>query len=214
MAMTGFNPDVVTTSINGVKNAYESLIGALGDNMQNDFVNGMSTVWACNEAIAFFRDAFKPTIDQLIVDSNTIFSSVVSSMNSAASNWAAQTQSSWSGITLSTIDKKIDISGIHENINGDRGIDTVEAQNVSNKLPMIAESAKNALTSAQNAVQSCGFLGGTQASTLAQSLTTIKNNIDSATQSITSATKNAIQKTVETYGSIETNVTSAFSGNN
>jgi len=214
MAMTGFNPDAVTTSINGVKSAYDALITALGDEMQNQFVGGMANVWACNEAIGFFRDSFKPTIDQLINDSNTIFNSVVSSMNSAAQNWAAQTKSSWSGITLTVNDKKIDISSVRENIGGDRGIDPVEAQNVANKLPLIAESAKNALVQAQNAVQTCGFLGGGQAQSLAQSLTTIKNNIDSATQTITTATKNAIQNTVNTYGTIETNVSSAFSGNN
>ena len=40
MAMTGFNPDEVNSSINSVKSAYEALIRALGDDMQNQFVGG------------------------------------------------------------------------------------------------------------------------------------------------------------------------------
>lgn len=214
MAMTGFNPDVVITSINGVKSAYEKLIAALGDEMQNQFVGGMANVWACNEAIGFFRDSFKPTIDQLITDSNTIFNSVVSSMNSAAQNWAAQTKSEWSGITLSTIDTKMDISGISENLNGVRGIDVTEARTVSAKLPTIAGNAKTALDQAKSAVDDCGFIGGGQAAALIGSLEKIKNNINSATETITQATSNAIKTTVDTYGTIETNVSSAFSGNN
>ena len=33
MALTGFNPDVVNSSINSVKAAYENLIQALGNDM-------------------------------------------------------------------------------------------------------------------------------------------------------------------------------------
>ena len=63
MAMTGFNPDEVNSSINSVKSAYEALIRALGDDMQNQFVGGMADKWACRNAQSFFNDAFKPSVD-------------------------------------------------------------------------------------------------------------------------------------------------------
>ena len=68
---TGFNPDEVTASINAVKGAYSNLIDALGNQMQTQFVDGMSSQWACTQAQEFYRDAFKPVIDQLITDSNS-----------------------------------------------------------------------------------------------------------------------------------------------
>ena len=157
MALTGFNPDVVNSSINSVKAAYENLIHALGDDMQNRFVNGMADKWACNQAQTFFNNSFKPAIDNLIMSSNSIFESVVASMNSAGQAWAMQTDSSYSPQSFSAITKTMDTSVIRENIGGVRGIDLSSATTVANQLTSIADSAKSALTSAQQAVQNPPF---------------------------------------------------------
>ena len=71
MALSGFNPDEVNSSISSVKSAYESLTAAIISRMQNEFVNGMADKWACNNAQSFFNDQFKPVVDSLINDSNT-----------------------------------------------------------------------------------------------------------------------------------------------
>ena len=55
MALTGFDPSVVNSSINAVKSSYDSLIRALGDDMQNQFIGGMADKWACNQAQTFFN---------------------------------------------------------------------------------------------------------------------------------------------------------------
>lgn len=212
MALTGFDPELVNQSINSVKSAYNELIKALGDDMQNQFIGGMSDKWACNQAQTFFNNAFKPAIDSLISSSNVIFESVVSSMNSAGQGWAEQTGSQYSVQNFSPISKTMDTSIILENINGVRGIDLIEANTVAAKLPMIAESAKQALSKAQQAVQSCGFIGGNQASNLISSLTTIKNKIDSLVQNIVTESKNAIDKTVQAYSNTEGKVAQAFAG--
>ena len=212
MALTGFNPEVVNSSINNVKNAYENLIKAIGDDMQRDFIGGMSDKWACNQAQTFFNDAFKPTIDGLIQSSNTIFESIVNSMNSAGQAWASQTDSSYSTQSFSVISKAMDTSVIRENIGGVRGIDLASTEPVAAKLPVIAEAAKNALTNAQQAVQECGFMGGNQASNLINSLGVVKNKIDSAIQEITTASKNAIETTLQSYSNTEGKVSQAFAG--
>lgn len=211
MALTGFDPSEVNSSINSVKSAYENLIAALGDDMQNQFVSGMADKWACNDAQKFFNNGLKPAVESLIKSSNTIFESVVNAMNSGGKAWAAQTQSSYSGQTFSMINKSLDTSVIQENISGIRGIDLASATTVANKLTTIAESANSALTKAQQAVQNCGFIGGSQASNLIASLGTIKSKLDNATRELTSQAKSAIDKTVERYSDTEGKISQAFS---
>ena len=210
MAMTGFDPSIVNSSIGSVKSAYQELITALGDKMQNQFVAGMADKWACNQAQQFFTNAFKPAIDSLISSSNVTFESVVSSMNSAGMAWAEQTDSSYSPQSFSMINKNIDASVIRENVGGIRGIDLDAANAVAAKLPAIAESAKSALTQAQNAVQNSGFIGGSQQANLVNSLGVIKSKIDTATEEITSETKNAIDATVANYSNTEGKISEAF----
>ncbi|MDD6223579.1 MAG: hypothetical protein PUB18_01080 [bacterium] len=213
MALTGFDPQIVTQSINSVKSSYDNLIKALGDDMQQQFIGGMADKWACTQAQTFFNTAFKPAVDQLISNSNKIFESVVSAMNSAAQAWASATDSSFSPSPFSGISKTMDTSVIQENIGGVRGIDLNEALTVAGKLSTIVESAKSALSSAQSAVDQCGFMGGDQASNLINSLATIKNKIDDAAQSIATETKTAIDTTVQNYSNTEGKVSEAFAAN-
>lgn len=210
MAMTGFDPSVVTTSINAVNNAYKELINQLGNEMQSKFVVGMSDKWACVNAQTFFRDAFKPSVDELIINSNRVFESVISAMNSAGRAWASSTGSSYSQVSFSTIEKKIDISSIKENIGGVRGIDLQSSGSVINQLPVIASAAGSALTSAQQAVQNCGFIGGNQANNLISSLGTIKSRINAAVTDLTNEAKAAMEQTVSTYTDTEGKVSKAF----
>lgn len=210
MAMIGFDPSIVNQSIGSVKSAYESLMDALCTRMQNDFIGGMQDKWCCKQAQDFFNNAFKPSVDQLITSSNQTFESVVSSMNSAAQAWASQTDSSYTPQGFDARTKMMDTGGILENIGGVRGIDKDNATSVASKLISIANDAKSALTSAQNAVQSCGFIGGNQASNLINSLGIIKTNIDNATTQITTDTEDAINQTVESYSDTEGRISQAF----
>lgn len=210
MALTGFNPSTVRTSMNSVQKAYNDLLKSLGTDMQNQFINGMADKWACKNAQKFFTEGFKPAVDGLIKDSNKTFKSVIDAMNSGAKAWAAQTGSEWSSISFSQVDKSMNVSNIKENINGVRGVDAASANTVAAKLPTIANEAKSALTAAENAVKDCGFIGGTTASNLVASLRKIRTNIDNATQKITEQTKKAINQTVQDYSNLEKDVANAF----
>ena len=214
MALTGFNPDEVTSSLNSVKNAYEELIKALGDDMQREFVGGMADKWACKQAQEFFSTAFKPAIDSLITSSNKIFESVVESMNTAAQGWAADTGYQYAKVAFSVQNKTIDVGNIQENIGGVRGIDLQSASTVAGKLSTIASSANQALSKAQSAVQNCGFIGGNQAPNLIASLGTIKTKISQAAEELTNQTKEAINQTVQAYTDTEGKVSQAFSASN
>ena len=210
MALTGFDPDLVSSSIKAVQAAREELIIAIADEMQNKFVNGMQDKWACNQAIKFF-ESFKNTMDSLILQSINTFESVIQSMDSAAKAWAMQTDSVWPGVQFPIIDKKIDVSMIKENIAGVRGVDP-EAKAVSSNLTTIATSANIALSNAQSAVQTCGFIGGGSAEQLISSLGKIKTSIDEAVTQISEACKAAIESTTQEYTNLEVKVSDAFAG--
>ena len=159
MAMTGFDPALVSGSITKVKDAYNDLVAALGTEMQSNFIDSMANYWACPDAQTFFAQNFKPAIDGLLSNSHKIFESVVTSMNSAAQGWARQTGATWAGTSFGGALKTVDVSNIKENINGVRGVDEDQANSTAGRLTTIASNAEAALTRAELAVQNCGFVG-------------------------------------------------------
>lgn len=212
MALTGFDPSVVNSSISSVKSAYEEMMTVF-DSMQTQFVGGMEDKWACVDAQTFF-EGFADVMNRLISDVNVTFESVVMSMNSAAQAFATQMGASYNAQSFSAITKTIDISGIKENINGVRGIDLQLANEVAAKLPGLAGSAEQALAHAQGAVQNCGFIGGDMSTNLNSSLTTIKEKFNSYIGNITSQSKTAIENTVQKYADTQGKIAQAFAGGN
>ena len=208
----GFDPDKVRISINGVIGAYNDLYTALCGRMQTQFVNAMADKWACNQAITFFRNAFKPSIDNLLINVNNCLGSVVVSMNQAAQAWAADTQTSYSPITVDLNTTKIDVECIVENINGIRGIDVTLTSEVVSKLQTIVIECNAALDKAQHAVMDSGFIGGSQAEALTNSLGTIKSKISATIEEVSSAAKLAIDNTVAQYSDTEGAISQAFNG--
>ena len=213
LIMTGFDPMLVTTSINNVNNAYNELMRALINDTQSKFINPMAMYWACNSAQKFFTEALEPSVTSQANGVNTIFESVVSAMNDAARSWAAQTETSYSPVGFTPNTSKVDVSGVQENINGVRGIDKANATSTVSVLSSIQASVESALNSAKQAVSNCGFVGDAQAETLIGSLDRIKTNISTATKDLTSAVNSAIENTVASYGDTAGKVSEAFSGN-
>lgn len=212
--LTGFNPGVVQTSINGVKSAYNNLIEQIGTRMQNEFINGMAEMWACDEAVDFFNNVVKDNIDRLIPAVNATFESIVRVMDDQARIWAGETGNS--SVYVSTQFEQnpktsVDVTNIkNATATGERGIDVDNYGEVVNKLPNIYEEAKNAAQAAQQAVSDCGFLGGDQATTLYNSLERVKNSIDSAISTITQLLQTNINNTVSRYGALQTQASSRF----
>ena len=200
--LTGFNPQVVTQALSYVHTAYNDVVHAFGVQMQKDVVGFMSDKWACNLAIEAFGE-IKKDVDGLMVNVDNIFSSIVDSMNSAAARWAEQTKTSWSGGSkLSPYNLKLDISSIHENIGGVRGIDEDDTPGVYDNLSNIQEQSLSALDKAVDAVAASGFFDNTdmQQSSLDSSLNTIRNNINTAVTNVTSSLQQYIAQTLADFG--------------
>ncbi len=211
--MTGFDPALVSNSINSVNNSYNELMRALVNDTQNKFVNPMAMYWACNSAQKFFNDAFLSAMTELTNGVNVTFESVVTTMNEAANAWAQQTETSYSPISFSANPSKIDVSGVQENINGIRGVDKANATSTVAVLSTIEASVDSALDSAKQAVANCGFVGDAQAESLISSLEKIRTNISTATKELTSAVNSAIENTVSAYGDLAGKISEAFTGN-
>ncbi len=211
MALTGFNPEQVKTSVDKVIAAYNELINQIGDRVQKGFVNGMADKWACKEAQIFFN-TLKNTVDNLNKEANQTFQSVVDAMNSAAATWANSTGSVYNPVQGSLRQISINVDNILENINGVRGIDLQLSSSVSKMLPSIQTEARLALEHAKHAVSDCGFVGGNQAENLISSLDTIKNIIDNEFTTITDEAKKAIDDTIAVYSNVEGKVSQAFLG--
>lgn len=211
MAMTsGFNPVQVNSSISAVMTAHAGLMSCLATKMQTNFVNEMGREWACNKAIDFFA-GFKTAEDGLIQKADSTFQSVVDTMNQAAQNWAAGTDTTYVKKPFRNFSKRITVEGvIKENINNERGIDEPAAKATVNKLAPLALQADINLQKAVSAVQNCGFLDSTEATNLVASLGEIKEKIKESFDEINGKVKDGIDATLTEYGSIESTNAETF----
>lgn len=202
--MTGFNPTIVAESISKVEAAYNDLMNALYQKTQTEFVNEMGESWACQNAVNYFNNIFKPGIDQLLNEAHYNFSVTVNVMNAEAARWAQAVDYGWSNISFGGERKEIDVTSVKENINDERGIIEANANEALGKLPGIVNASEEALEAAKVAVENCGFLDPSEAQvqSLVQALSALKA---STAQVITDATNSAnreIAATIEEYGTL------------
>lgn len=208
---TGFNPSVVENSIRGVISSYNELISSLGNDVQRKIINGMQNVWACKEAQDFFTE-FTENINKLIKVVNSNFEYVVTEMNNAGYDWAARTgdASSFRKIAFDPSSTTVSASGIQENINGVRGIDSASATNIASLLAGISASVSNAVDQARNSVNCCGFIGSNMEASLQETLDRVKSNVRENIESLTAECKERINSTVSSYGDLQGKVAASF----
>lgn len=207
---TGFKPEVVNESIDGVKKAYESLMTTIGDDMQNQFVAGMAECWACNEAIDWFTK-LQELYNPILSDAAQNVYAVMARMKTAGEGWAEQTGTTYSAPSISKIEKEMDIGSIQENIDGVRGIIEEEAKSTANKLPNILSEALGFLNNILSAISDCGFLGRDQATELNNLVSDVKSALEKAYENIMQSADKAINDTAEAYGNVGRDVSDVFS---
>lgn len=203
MALTGFNPGVVDSTLNNLHTSYEHLMFIISDEVQSKFIGGMSDKWAGNEAMNYFKNYFEPNNTQLISLTNKNFTDLYNRIVSAAERWAQRTMTQYSHSRFQPMSKKVDVSVILENINGVRGIDMQASPSVLATLKAIGEEAKSKLENAKNILSSGQeFLdnNGEQTSSLIELITLIKNAVQKFTEEVINEADNAISKTIEAYG--------------
>ena len=215
MVLTGFNAGQVNNSISRVQAAYDAIAQALSTGSGQQVVTQMADKWVCQEAIDFFTQ-YKSSLDKMVEEADLVFESVVNAMNSAASSWAERTGNAgaYSARSLNTRGERVKIDAIQENINDTRGIDIESAGTTfTTAFENVLSTLTQATTAAQNAVESCGFLGGSQAASLSGALGQIKSNMMMAFNNIKESFTQAMGTTLTNYGSLESSVSTAFNGN-
>ncbi|HIS38946.1 MAG TPA: hypothetical protein IAB45_05495 [Candidatus Onthousia faecavium] len=211
MAMTGFNPELVNSTINRVSQSYENLNNVLVDSMQNKIINGLSDKWACNVAVEFFNN-FTQVYNQFLNETDNTFDSIYNSISSAGQAWANSTETSYVPPRFSTFHKKVNSSCIQENIGGVRGIDREQANSVAAILPVLASSASTICASLEAAVQNSGFLGDGQEESLVAKIKSISSNLNKIVEDVNTQFRSAVDNTVSAYGDLAGEVSRAFAG--
>lgn len=210
MAMTGYNPQQVSNSINQFKSAYKAYNDAMNTGLQNRFVKPMENIWGCEEAQNFFRNQYKPAIDALYNSVEKSLSSVVNAMNGAARDWARETESDFTPINHDQVPNAVNVDGIQADLNGVKGADLTEATATVAVLQNIKAEADGALDQANAAVSECGFIGGDQQAAISKTLQDIKKAVADLIESLNNATKNRLDDTVSRYGNTERANTDKF----
>lgn len=211
MALVGFNPEEVRLAIENISSSYNSLVNSLINKNQSDFVVGMSSIWACEQAQNFFN-AYQKDIADLNRKIESVYLSIINSMNKAASVLAGTSGTEWSYVKFSPLISGLDISVIKDNINGVKGIDLANTPDVLSKLDTINSEISTALESTKTAVSSSGFIGGGMQEQLVSSISTIQNNVNQAFGQIKADVNTAIQATLDQYSSGVAKINTAFAG--
>jgi len=210
MGFTGFDSAKVNVALNAIHESYSDLHNAIKTDLQNGFIEGMSTKWACPQAQTFFANAVKPQFDELLLTINTNYAVIDEAINASAKSWAIQTGAEWTTNTATPINTSVDVTIIQESINGERGIDKEAALVEVEKLSTFAANAETALDNAKQGVIDCGLLGGQQASNLQDALDKNKSIISTYVEEVKNALNTAINDTVTAYGDTAGKISSNF----
>lgn len=213
MAMVGFDANEVKASIQSVINGYDSLHTELSTNFQRNFVDKISTGWYAKYAVETMKKV-ATNEEKLLKEVNKVLESVVDAMDGAAKAWASQTGDSsvYSSKKLSLKSTSISVQNVKENNGGQRGIDESIVNSALSALSTVKSNAQNATVKVRTAVNNCGFIGGSQAQQLQNSLNEIKKQIDSAFETVQVDIEKGMKNTLQDYQSLEKKITSNFSG--
>lgn len=209
---TGTHNDTIGNKLNQIQASYESLMQALHDKTQTEFIDQMAEEWACRYAQEFFTSTVRPVFNRMLAMSYKTYENIVETIDSWATNWASQTGSDWAKVSFNGELKEVNVDNVKENINGIRGIKEAEANQTAESLVRIESDVNAAVSDAESAVHECGFLdpSGNMESSLIASLTKIKSDYEQAIAEIRESFKSYVSKTTEDYATLASKNAEAF----
>ena len=94
MAEIGFDSAKVWTSISGISNGFSDFKTALIDENQSNFISAVADAWYTEDAVKYMLK-YKNTIDNYLESMRNTIDSLISAINTNASNHASWTGNSY-----------------------------------------------------------------------------------------------------------------------
>ena len=110
----GFDPEKISKMGREFNNAFQDFEDALIGVTQRQFLNEISTLWTCPEAVSYFKLAFKPSFDALNNRAMRLFDDIFTTSNVGAQKWARRTGKTCPKITFNVRKVQVDVSCIKE----------------------------------------------------------------------------------------------------
>lgn len=203
----GYTNQQINECVNLINNANQQISQAFTQIIQKEFVDELSNLWVCQEAVDFFKDKAKIDFDKLSEMVNSNFKEVSEAVNRAGSFWARSVGAVFRRTNF--VPKKVflDVASFKENIDDFRGVvDINKVKKLLDKLQLFKNRIEEILESTTKQAITRGFDGAEQQIHL---LVTLKNNrgiIIEYINGLENALINHIYGTLEKYERAAKNV--------
>ena len=177
MAFVGVNPEECAAAITGVTGAYANLMTALISNVQTNYIDKIGEAWGSPLARVTMV-SFARKINMLANDCEKTYTSIVDTMNSAASTLLMQQNyNNWSNVSFDSSKQTLNINSVKRDINGAVQADSGMISNANGALGTVTESITSALNATKTAIETSGFIGAGMQEALSGSIGTIQTKI-------------------------------------
>ena len=221
--MTGYNTEAIEALGGQINTACEQAATDIIDTLESGIITPISTEWYTPEGVDFFT-SFKETVDGTAPTVQEAFDSFRASIQSAVDNWAQNTSKEGGATaaittTLETVTQpamSLNVSAIQASNGNVVGINEEGAAGVASGLEAVQSEIQTKLqTIASGLDASSAFLGGTQADAIQSCFGKVNEAVAKIFSFLTEGDEslmNQINKAVSKYGSVATDVASAFNG--
>ena len=219
--MTGYNTEALTALRDSINTACQDAAEEIVSAIQDGIITPISTEWYTPEGKDFFT-SFADTVNGTATKIQEAFDGFRASVQSAADNWAENTKGATTeGITveLSVIDTpemSLDVSGISASNGNEIGINETGATKVASNLETVYADIQSRLSEIASGLDaSSAFLGGDQASSISTCFADVNAAVAKIFEFLTTGDDSLlsqINKAVEKYGSVASDISSAFTG--
>ncbi|HBA37657.1 MAG TPA: hypothetical protein DCY94_02950 [Firmicutes bacterium] len=216
--VTGYN----CQQINELRTVINDIAQKSGTNiverLHNDIITPMSTVWYAPEAKTFF-EGLAATVQASGEAITNAFDTFRGAVQTAGENWADNTGGERPSLaSIDKIDLNLNVTDIQESNAGNVTIDGAQATAIASRLTEVEEGIKSDLQGLAGQLNAeSAFIGRGQAEALQQCFVTVSGEIHKIFKYLTEgedSLQGQINKAVQKYQDVSSNISSAFTNIN
>lgn len=212
--VTGYNCQQINELRDVINKTAQQAATGIVDRLHSSIIVPMSSVWYAPEAVEFFG-GFADTVKASGEGITTAFDAFRQAIQDAGANWAENTGGEVPSLpALDLVELNLNISEIQPDNNGNVTIDESTATSIASSLGEVEEGIKSDLENiAGNLNAETAFIGHGQADALQDCFVRLSGEIHKIFKYLTDGEESLqgqINKAVEKYGEISTNISDAF----